>query len=125
MLFRSSNTGYPVPGGHLTSPDTQTNWNGSSTKFPVTLTYTSSARALLESLAYDCRSGEVDVRGDVREFIAREMSRHSALPYGRELTGEEMADIYTRLMTSGDRQKTPDGRKTIAIITDDSLDAMF
>lgn len=86
---------------------------------------TSSARALLESLAYDCRSGEVDVRGDVREFIAREMSRHSALPYGRELTGEEMADIYTRLMTSGDRQKTPDGRKTIAIITDDSLDAMF
>ncbi len=23
-----SNTGYPVPGGHLTSPDTQTNWNG-------------------------------------------------------------------------------------------------
>ena len=83
------------------------------------------ARALLESLAYDCRSGEVDVRGDVREFIAREMSRHSALPYGRELTGEEMADIYTRLMTSGDRQKTPDGRKTIAIITDDSLDAMF
>ena len=23
-----SNTGYKVPGGHLTSPDTQTNWNG-------------------------------------------------------------------------------------------------
>lgn len=23
-----SNTDYPVPGGHLTSPDTQTNWNG-------------------------------------------------------------------------------------------------
>ncbi|MGN0634424.1 MAG: glycoside hydrolase family 2 TIM barrel-domain containing protein [Oscillospiraceae bacterium] len=23
-----SNHGYPIPGGHLTSPDTQTNWNG-------------------------------------------------------------------------------------------------
>ncbi|MCM1182056.1 MAG: beta-glucuronidase [Roseburia sp.] len=23
-----ANTGYPTPGGHLTSPDTQTNWNG-------------------------------------------------------------------------------------------------
>ena len=85
----------------------------------------SSARSLLESLAYDCRNGEVDVRGDVKEFIARETSRHSAMPYGKELSGEEMADIYTRLMTSGERQTTPDGRKTMTVITDDTLDNMF
>ncbi|WP_234489704.1 glycoside hydrolase family 2 TIM barrel-domain containing protein [Paenibacillus sp. S28] len=28
MLIRVDNTNYPTKGGHLTSPDTQTNWNG-------------------------------------------------------------------------------------------------
>ena len=28
ILIRVDNTDYPTKGGHLTSPDTQTNWNG-------------------------------------------------------------------------------------------------
>ena len=85
----------------------------------------SAARALLESLAYDCRTGEVDVSGDIKDLIAREMSRHSAMPYGREMTGEEMVDMYTRLMSSSDRQMTPDGHRVLRVITDDELAAMF
>ena len=85
----------------------------------------SAARALLESLAYDCRTGEVDVSGDIKDLIAREMSRHSAMPYGREMTGEEMVDMYTRLMSSSDRQMTPDGHRILRVITDDELAAMF
>ncbi len=86
---------------------------------------TPSARALLESLAYDCRTGEVDVRGDVREFVARELSRHSAMAYGKELSGEEMAEIYKRLMSSASRQTTPDGRRVMRVITDEELEKMF
>ena len=86
---------------------------------------TPSARALLESLAYDCRTGEVDVRGDVREFVARELSRHSAMAYGKELSGEEMAEIYKKLMSSANRQTTPDGRRVMRVITDEELEKMF
>ena len=37
LRIEISNTGYPVPGGHMTSPDTQTNWCGITGELSVRL----------------------------------------------------------------------------------------
>ena len=37
LTIRVDNTGYPTKGGHLTSPDTQTNWNGITGKIELQL----------------------------------------------------------------------------------------
>lgn len=40
LVIRTDNTDYPTKGGHLTSPDTQTNWNGITGKIAL-LSYSS------------------------------------------------------------------------------------
>lgn len=37
LLIRVSNVGYPTPGGHMTSKDTQTNWNGITGEMTLTV----------------------------------------------------------------------------------------
>lgn len=82
-------------------------------------------RSLLETLAYDCRAGQVDVRGDVGDVVARKLAAQGAMPYGRALSDEEMADLYAKLMASGSRQATPDGRPTMRLFADEDLEALF
>lgn len=37
IVIRVSNVGYPTPGGHMTSKDTQTNWNGITGEISLTM----------------------------------------------------------------------------------------
>lgn len=37
LVIRVSNVGYPTPGGHMTSKDTQTNWNGITGEISLTM----------------------------------------------------------------------------------------
>lgn len=82
-------------------------------------------RSLIETLTFNCRSGEVDVHSDVSDVIARSLSDHKAIPYGRVLSADEMADLYAKLMESDNRQTSPSGRPTMKVIADADIDAML
>lgn len=58
-----SNVGYPVPGGHLTSPDTQSNWNGIVGEISLTV-----ARRLLSKVIVqgDVTRSCVHLRGEIQ-----------------------------------------------------------
>ena len=82
-------------------------------------------RSLIETLTFNCRAGEVDVHSDVSDVIARSLSDHKAIPYGRALSADEMADLYAKLMASDNRQTSPSGRPTMRVMADADIDAMF
>lgn len=84
-----------------------------------------SVRSLVETLAYDCRAGQVDVCGDVGDAVARKLAAQGAMPYGRKLSDDEMADLYAKLMASADRRTTPDGRPAMRVLADADLEAFF
>lgn len=82
-------------------------------------------RSLIETLTFNCRSGEVDIHSDVSDVIARSLSDNKAIPYGRALSADEMADLYAKLMASDSRQTSPSGRPTMRVIPDADIDALF
>ena len=60
LVIRVDNTDYPTRGGHLTSPDTQSNWNGITGEISLTVAHT-----LLTDLTVrpDLRRGCLRVQG--------------------------------------------------------------
>lgn len=62
LVIRVDNTDYPTRGGHLTSPDTQSNWNGITGEISLTVAHT-----LLTDLTVrpDLRRGCLRVHGHV------------------------------------------------------------
>ena len=62
LVIRVDNTDYPTRGGHLTSPDTQSNWNGITGEISLTV-----ARAILTGIRVnaDLAAGTVRIRADV------------------------------------------------------------
>lgn len=62
LLIRVDNTDYPTRGGHLTSPDTQSNWNGITGEISLTVAHT-----LLQDLTLqpDLTRGALHVHGQV------------------------------------------------------------
>lgn len=62
LVIRVDNTDYPTRGGHLTSPDTQSNWNGITSEISLTVAHT-----LLTDLTVrpDLRRGCLRVHGHI------------------------------------------------------------
>ena len=62
LVIRVDNTDYPTRGGHLTSPDTQSNWNGITGEISLTIAHT-----LLTDLTVcpDLRRGCLRVHGHI------------------------------------------------------------
>lgn len=62
LVIRMDNTDYPTRGGHLTSPDTQSNWNGITGEISLTVAHT-----LLTDLTVrpDLRRGCLRVHGHI------------------------------------------------------------
>ena len=62
LVIRGDNTDYPTRGGHLTSPDTQSNWNGITGEISLTVAHT-----LLTDLTVrpDLRRGCLRVHGHI------------------------------------------------------------
>lgn len=63
LTLMTSNVGYPVRGGHMTSPDTQTNWNGILGSMTLTFYDTVRIRGLRTDVSYDKKelSGILDL----------------------------------------------------------------
>ena len=47
------------------------------------------------------------------------------MPYGRELTAEEMKDMYEKLMTSAERGYTPQGKPTYRVVSNNDIERLF
>ena len=56
-----------------------------------------------------------------REQIAKQLALHTAIPYGRHLTDEEMQDIISRLFKLPTYMYTPDGKKIIHVLSDEEI----
>ncbi len=86
---------------------------------------TTEARGLIEALLYDYREGQIDVEGGMSEYILKILSSQSAVPYGRVLSGEEMATIYDTLFACREPSFSPSGKTIFTIIGFDDLDGFF
>ena len=62
LVIRVDNTDYPTRGGHLTSPDTQSNWNGVTGEISLTV-----AKAIVSQVQVfpDIAGGSLRIRADV------------------------------------------------------------
>ena len=62
LVVRVDNTDYPTRGGHLTSPDTQSNWNGITGEISLTV-----AKVLVSQVQVfpDIAGGSIRIRADV------------------------------------------------------------
>lgn len=62
LVIRVDNTDYPTRGGHLTSPDTQSNWNGITGEISLTV-----AKAIVSHVQVfpDIAGGSIRIRADV------------------------------------------------------------
>lgn len=84
-----------------------------------------SVRDLIETLAYDCRCGETDIRGNVVDRMVLKLVIHGAMPYGRTLSVEEMRQLLKDLMASPQFGTAPDGKPTMRTLSDRAIDQMF
>ncbi|MCM1267296.1 MAG: hypothetical protein NC302_05260 [Bacteroidales bacterium] len=66
LTIRISNIGYKAPGGHLTSPDTQTNWNG--ILGDISLYFYQTARIADAQIFASAENRKLDVRLAVTNF---------------------------------------------------------
>ena len=84
LTVRVTNAGYPTPGGHMTSPDTQTNWNGITGEISLRFADTMiSAVRILPDPAYNRIRVRAEVTGDPEGSLraAAEGYDEQALPW--------------------------------------------
>lgn len=60
-----------------------------------------------------------------REQIAQALAENSAIPYGKSLTEMEIRDLLTRLVALPQFRYTPDGKKVLAVWSDDEMGKRF
>lgn len=56
-----------------------------------------------------------------REQIAKQLALHTAIPYGKHLTEDEMQDIISRLFKLSTYRYTPEGKKIIYVLSEDEI----
>lgn len=79
----------------------------------------------VETLIYDVRNGETDVESNIMEYIIKTLSSKSAMAYGKQLSGEEMASICSRLFACDSPSISPSGKRIFVIISNDDIDSRF
>lgn len=62
---------------------------------------------------------------DMLKNAAMSIARRAAIPIGQYLTKEEMTDIIRQLQKTSNPNFTPDGKRIIAIITNDAITSQF
>lgn len=80
---------------------------------------------LLQSMADDALSGEVEVKEQLDHFIALSLSRKAALPVGQMLDNQEMTELMNKLFASSNPNLTPDGTTILVLLDQAKLDGFF
>lgn len=80
-----TNTGYPTPGGHLTSPDTQTNWNGITGELFLAVYEEVSVRFVRAQADYRAKQVYLELEVENRGAVCKRKLR--VRPYERSVEG--------------------------------------
>ncbi len=82
-------------------------------------------RELIDEIIEAYKSGEVNLEVDLKERIARSMSRQSAIKHGQYLSTEEMDELIGQLFTCQVPNYSPDGKPIISILSNDEIETRF
>jgi DNA mismatch repair protein MutL len=75
------------------------------------------AQSLVEKLLEDFKSRPVDVKEEIKEYLALLLSKLSAINYGIELKPEEISGLFNSLFACKSPSYSPSGKKIITIIS--------
>ncbi len=85
----------------------------------------SDVRDLIECLAFDSQNGSIDLRQNVLDYLVTWLASRNSIPYGRNLSTDEMVDLYNRLMTCPQKNRTPSGKPTYRLLTNAEVDSLL
>lgn len=66
-----------------------------------------------------------DVKEEIQESLALSMANAAAIPYGHNLSAEEITEMVDTLFSSTNHNYTPDGKAIINILADSDIEKMF
>ena len=89
ITIRVDNTGYPTKGGHLTSPDTQTNWNGITGRIELQFYRESRVRGIRLDAELAARSVRITATLDSRIAVTLAVSATSFNSVNTHLVAEQ------------------------------------
>ena len=84
-----------------------------------------SAIPVLQHILLQVRERGADTQTEWREQIALTVAESSAIPYGKNLTEQEMRDLVMRLTQLTHYRYTPDGKTVISVLTNDEISKRF
>ena len=80
---------------------------------------------LLHEIIDNAMQHTIDAREEWLKSAALSIARRAAIPVGQYLTNDEMADIVKRLIKTSTPNFTPDGKRIIIVITNDTITSQF
>ena len=80
---------------------------------------------VLQYILSQVREREANTQSEWREQIALTLAENAAVPYGRDLTAEEMREIVQRMAQLPQFARTPDGKTILSLMTDDEINKRF
>ena len=83
------------------------------------------ALPILQHILQVVRETGTNAQDEWRHKIALSLANDTAIPYGKTLTVEEMRDLLTHLFALPAYQRTPDGKRVIAVMTDEEINKRF
>ncbi len=83
------------------------------------------ALPVLQHILQSVRETGASVSAEWRKRIALSLAEDTAVPYGKTLSVEEMRTIVVRLFALHEYKHTQDGKRIVAVLTDDELRKMF
>lgn len=79
------------------------------------------ALATLRDMLAAVRDSRSTARIEWQKQIALSLAEHSAIPYGKQLTDDEMKDIVRRLFALSAYTHTPKGQRVLTLLTQDEI----
>ena len=83
------------------------------------------ALPILQHILQVVRETGTGVRDEWQHKIALSLANDTAIPYGKTLTVEEMRDLLAHLFALSSYKHTPDGKRVIAVLTDEEINKWF
>ena len=75
------------------------------------------ASDLVEKLIEDFKNRPVDVKEEIKEYVALLLSQSAAIKYGVSLKPEEISDLFNNLFACRTPNYSPSGKTVVSIIS--------
>jgi len=81
--------------------------------------------ATLKNILVSVETTGQNIRSEWQKQIALSLAKDTAIPYGKTLTKDEMADLMNKLLKLTNYRYTADGKTVVSILSDDELAKKF